>query len=305
MKLIKPSIEILETSNVLKSIELAARTCYQSQDKITEDDTSAKKLVKSLIERKHYAMLEFGDNLSFYIEERDMMNIIKTICHLPAFGSMKMTFQDEVYAVSFNPRTAIEILNYIEPINYNPSVQNFFNSIYDNLHEDLRGLRERKERNYIKLENYDFDIIDSLNRHDKPYHKTVTVKLITNRGVTHEIVRHRKNSFGQESTRYVDGIKNMSFIEPIWYNEKTSGHDCFNSFLQNVEVTYETLRENGWQKQEAREVLPNSLKTEIVIKATINEWKHIFELRCAKDAHPEMIRIMELVRDEFFEREFI
>ncbi len=65
------------------------------------------------------------------------------------------------------------------------------------------------------------------------------------------------------------------------------------------------MRENGWQKQEAREILPNALKTEIVIKATINEWKHIFELRCAKDAHPEMIKVMNMVRDEFIKKEII
>lgn len=306
MKLEKPFIEILETSNVLKSIELAARTCYQSQDKITEDDSSAKKLVKNLIERKHYAMLEFGDNLSFFIEERDMMNIMREICHLPAFGCINFTHFEEVYATSFNPRTAIEILDYIEPINYNPSIQNFFNSIYDNLHEDLRGKRERKERNYIKMENFDSNIIDSLDRFSKPYHETVTVKMVTNRGVTHEIVRHRKSSFGQESTRYVDGIKNMSFIEPEWIGEKSDkGKVYFMDSMILSENSYKLLRENGWQKQEAREVLPNALKTEIVIKATINEWKHIFELRCAKDAHPEMIRVMEMIRDEFLKREFI
>lgn len=306
MEFIQPSIEILDTTNVLKSIELAARTCYQSFDKISEDDSSAKKMVKSLIERKHYAMLEFGNNLSFFIEERDWMNIMREICHIPAFNCINMTHFEEVYAISFNPRTAIEIIDYIDPINYHPAVQNFYNSIVDNLHEDIRGEREKKERHYIKMENFDANIVDSLDRYDKPFHETVTVKIITNRGVSHEIVRHRQCSFAQESTRYVDGVKDMSFIEPVCFYEKDDMTIVsFFDYLEFSEKTYKSLRENGWQKQEAREILPNALKTEIVIKATINEWKHIFELRCAKDAHPEMIKVMNMVRDEFIKKEII
>jgi len=123
-----------------------------------------------------------------------------------------------------------------------------------------------------------------------------TVKFITNRGVTHELVRHRLCSFAQESTRYCNYGKEkfgkeITFIHPVWRNGPI-GWKTFLLSLEDAERSYFKLLENGWTPQEAREVLPNALKTEIVVKANLREWRHIFKLRCSGAAHPQIRDLM-------------
>jgi len=121
----------------------------------------------------------------------------------------------------------------------------------------------------------------------------IAVKFITNRGVTHEIVRHRLCNFAQESTRYVKYGKDMEFIEPVWWKE-TNGYkrNLFISLLENSASVYTDLIDDGWKPQQAREVLPNALKTEIVVKANCREWRHLLKLRCSKAAHPQIRELM-------------
>jgi thymidylate synthase (FAD) len=183
MQVIKATVNILSEINsddVLKSIELAARTCYKSEDLITED--SAKKLVKRLIESNHEAMLEFHD---------------------------------------------------------------------------------------------------------------VTVKFICDRGVSHEIVRHRVASYAQESTRYCNYSKDkfgneLTFISNVLDDDAgIVGADYYNA-LEAIETAYFMALKKGFTPQQARAILPNSLKTEICMKANLREWRHFFKLRCSPAAHPDM-----------------
>lgn len=126
----------------------------------------------------------------------------------------------------------------------------------------------------------------------------IIIKFITNRGVTHELVRHRLCSFAQESTRYVNYASNdIQFIQPVWHdkfekNDQFIAYDIWEKSMLHSEETYKDLIRYGWPAQQAREVLPNSLKTEIVVKANIREWRHIFILRTAKTAHPQMRALM-------------
>jgi len=121
----------------------------------------------------------------------------------------------------------------------------------------------------------------------------ITVRFITNRGVTHELVRHRLCSFAQESTRYVKYDSNMEFIKPVWWSESTQvQRDTFLISCECSELAYIDLLKEGWKPQQAREVLPNALKTEINVKANIREWRHIFKLRCSKKAHPQIRSLM-------------
>lgn len=121
----------------------------------------------------------------------------------------------------------------------------------------------------------------------------LTVRFVTNRGVTHELVRHRLCSFAQESTRYVRYDGDMEFVEPVWWNSSTQEQrDSFIDLCELSEATYRHLLSSGWQPQQAREVLPNALKTEIVVKANLREWHHIFSLRCSKAAHPQIRTLM-------------
>ena len=121
----------------------------------------------------------------------------------------------------------------------------------------------------------------------------ITVRFITDRGVTHELVRHRLCSFAQESTRYVKYDNNMEFIEPVWWDSSTETEQMiWFTAMESAENCYIDLMDQGWKAQQARSVLPNSLKTEIVMKGNVREWRHIFSQRCAKTAHPQMQELM-------------
>lgn len=121
-------------------------------------------------------------------------------------------------------------------------------------------------------------------------HASVSVRIITNRGVSHEIVRHRLASYSQESTRYCNyASDSILFIEPVWYPICTSLQKSqLEAFLLHTANMYKELISSGWSPQQAREVLPNALKTELVMTCNIREWRHFFTLRCSKAAHPQM-----------------
>lgn len=147
-------------------------------------------------------------------------------------------------------------------------------------------------------------------------HSAVTVKIICDRGVTHELVRHRLAAYSQESTRYCNYYKGgVTFVippwvnlepgevEPDWYSHEPSSPisdtNVWYVAVMNAEMEYLELLERGWSPQQARSVLPNSLKTEIVITANFREWLHIFTLRCSKAAHPQMREIMIPLCEKF------
>ncbi|MCD6353639.1 MAG: FAD-dependent thymidylate synthase [Proteobacteria bacterium] len=124
-------------------------------------------------------------------------------------------------------------------------------------------------------------------------HAVVSVRFITNRGVTHELVRHRLSSFSQESTRYVRYKGGMEFIKPVWWNGWTEEErDAWEDTMRRAEATYKFLLEHGSRPEQAREVLPNSLKTEIVMTANLREWRNVFNLRCDRSAHPQIRFLM-------------
>lgn len=124
-------------------------------------------------------------------------------------------------------------------------------------------------------------------------HVSASVRFVTNRGVTHELVRHRLCSFSQESTRYVRYGGDMEFIRPVWW-DKWDDHQrqIWQRQMAASEAGYQELLAAGSQPQQAREVLPNSLKTEIVTTANVREWRSIFRLRCTKAAHPQIRELM-------------
>ena len=210
MKIIKPYFVIetpIDGESILKHIEMCGRTCYKSEDRITDD--SAKELVASIIKRGHESVLE---------------------------------------------------------------------------------------------------------------HFSISVRIICDRGVSHEIVRHRLASYSQESTRYCnysdDKFDNeLTFILPCWIDEKYIGtyknSMQFNHII-DFDIAYwlETMLSTEfyyndlinfykWTPQQARSILPHSLKTELVMTANLREWRHFFKLRCDNAAHPQMREIAIPILDEF------
>jgi thymidylate synthase (FAD) len=131
-------------------------------------------------------------------------------------------------------------------------------------------------------------------------HEKVTVRIVCDRGVTHEIVRHRIASYSQESTRYCNyRSRGIKFIEPFFFINDNKKFQIWTKAMLACEEAYNALIEDGATPQEARSVLPNSLKTEIVITYNLREWRHFFKLRCSKRAHPQMREIILPLLREF------
>lgn len=137
-------------------------------------------------------------------------------------------------------------------------------------------------------------------------HCSFTVKFICDRGVSHEIVRHRLASYCQESTRYCNYSKEgfgeeITVIKPCFWDETDLKYAAWANLCSKAEDAYIDLIRSGATPQEARSVLPNSLKTEVVMTANIREWRHFLKLRCAKAAHPQMrevaLILLEKVHD--------
>lgn len=134
-------------------------------------------------------------------------------------------------------------------------------------------------------------------------HFSFTVKFICDRGVSHEIVRHRLASYCQESTRYCNYSKDsfgseITVIKPLFLKEGTSGWDFWKRGCEEAETQYFNLLDWGCTAQEARSVLPNSLKTEVVMTADIREWRHFLKLRCSPAAHPQMREVALILLDK-------
>lgn len=133
-------------------------------------------------------------------------------------------------------------------------------------------------------------------------HGVVTVRFICDRGVSHEIVRHRLASYCQESTRYCNYSKEqfgteITVISPAWTSPGYYPYTVWKKACSEAEENYFTLLDIGCSPQEARSVLPNSLKTEVVMTANLREWRHFIKLRTAPAAHPDMRRIARMLYD--------
>ena len=135
-------------------------------------------------------------------------------------------------------------------------------------------------------------------------HEKISVRIICDRGVSHEIVRHRIASYSQESTRYCNYFnerfgKELTLIKPNFWEENSEEYCVWLNTMQKIEDTYNLLIERGVKPQEARSILPNSLKTEIVVTMNLREWRHFFKLRTSLKAHPQMREVACALLDEF------
>ena len=197
MKIISPFHEILfiqDGDSILRHIELAGRTCYKSEDKITQD--SSKGFVKGIIKSGHHSVIE---------------------------------------------------------------------------------------------------------------HISITVRFVCDRGISHELVRHRLAAFSQESTRYANYSQNrfgseITVIRPLFWPEESDAYRQWLKAMKNAENSYLNLLKAGAKAEEARSVLPNSLKTEVVMTCNLREWRHVLNLRCSKAAHPQIQEIMLPLLDELHEK---
>lgn len=289
MRLIKPSFQIIKPTgytidDIYKSIELAGRVCYKSEDKITEN--SAREFVNRMIKSGHGAMLEHGTVYMFIPIDCDKHDY-----------HVAQKYHNNKYSRGII-RNEHFLLNK--------------NGYY--ITTNLRVLVENEWMNDLKY------ICDLTEFHEK----RATVHFVCDRGVSHEFVRHRVFSFAQESTRYCNYSKDkfgneLTFIQPCWLDDERlklygtyhtiirnkSPESIFIANLNNVERDYLDLISLGWKPQEARTVLPNSLKTELIMTGFVNDWEQFFKLRTAPNAHPQARELAIPLREEFIKNNFI
>lgn len=282
MKLIESSVQIIEEKDPYKMIELAGRTCYKSEDKITED--SAKEFVDRMIKLGHGAMLEHG-TIYLTIDGEDP-NLSK---------------------IQSNPYTKVNLVPYevLTEGNYTISYKAYITT----------NLRVLIENNLKELLCYQ---VEPTEHHEK----RITAKFICDRGVSHEFVRHRVFSFAQESQRYCNYNKDkfnneLTFIKPTWLDIPTGDYtywdgdwcdldnmkiqlpsdngvaDNFLWCLNNAGMQYRLLINKGLKPQEARGVLPNATKTELVMTGFESDWEGFFKLRCSGAAHPDAKKLAD------------
>ena len=312
MKLINPKYEIIEQepglSGIYKAIELAGRTCYKSEDKIT--DTSAKEFVDRMIKSGHHSMLEFGTVYLSYESCRGEDD------SEPIFDNVLDHYENNKYSKYTLTNPEYYMIKSYVTTNYRVLVENGWL-------DDLKYLCEPTE-----------------------YHeKRVYVRFTTDRGVSHELVRHRVFSFAQESTRYCNYSKDkfsneLTFIIPSWctlgegkyswqgFNYGNEDYWCgwrkdseplnteqssdlgktiierminYHALLRSLNSSEENYKEllSKHTPQEARQVLPNALKTEINMCGFVSDWKRFFTLRDNPHVHPDMQALVKPLHKEF------
>lgn len=158
------------------------------------------------------------------------------------------------------------------------------------------NITEDSARNFIKR-------IIERNHESVLEHEKISVRIICDRGVTHEIVRHRIGSYSQESTRYCNYTKDkfsneITVISPTFFTN-TDKYNVWKKAMEDAEKHYFTLIDMGASPQEARTVLPNSLKTEIIVTYNLREWRHFLQLRSSNQAHPQMREVATKILSEF------
>jgi thymidylate synthase (FAD) len=289
MKLIQQSADIWEQPEgevgIYKQVERAARLCYMSTDKITED--SYKRFIDMLSTKGHNSPLEHGT----------------------------------VYLAFFEPwsaRKSFEVQKYIE----NP-YSRVSGDVYDR--DDYQPEERQYSTAYVTtnyralLENGWLNDLKYLCEPTEYHEKRISVHMVTSIGVSRELNRHRVNSMAEQSTRYCNFSKDkfgneITFIIPDWVNTKSPNVNQegpsvadmeWSTAMLNAEASYMNLLKMGWKPEQARSVLPLDTKTELVHTAFLSDWMHFFELRTSPAAHPMMRDLANKIKQEFIKNNII
>lgn len=304
---VTPNVEMITEPDPLKRIELAARTCYKSEDKIT--DTSAKKMVRNLMRAGHTAMVEHAV-VVFDISgcSKDLIDMLAQCryAHITCGGGI----DGHRCLVSANVRAVNEmapknlgyflllcVMNAANPGLVYPGASDMLKfAKTDNgssgwLHEQMNEL----VCGHIPA-MVDIDSLEDATPEEIEQHKYLTFRFTTDRGVTHEMVRHRPASYGQESTRYVNYKDGISICLPTGFYERPAEvQEEYQQAFADADRHYRKLIEMGQTPQQARAVLPTALKTEIVMTANVSEWNHVWNLRlfgATGAPHPDIKAVM-------------
>ena len=280
---IKPSVVRIDEKDNLKRIELAGRVCYKSEKKITEG--SARAFCEQILKRGHTSVLEHSNV------------IVKVPRHVFDWIHSAMTLYED--ATSKKALLCYEHVNNLSEVVVSGNVRAWYevlrrgSSTLGFAGDPLLGAEDLEDLTPYLIS------ADELPDDMRWWHDRITLRIVCDRGVSHELVRHRVMSFSQESTRYVNyGKRGYTFIEPWWWDHQNGviKHYMLTNMQHSVDV-YQLMIDEGATPQLARAVLPNQIKTEVVITATPLQWAEFLKLRLDKAAHPDMQRIAHLVRD--------
>lgn len=304
MKLIESSVQIIEEKDPYKMIELAGRTCYKSEDKITEN--SAKEFVDRMIKLGHGAMLEHG-TIYLNVPEQTYTETLED-----EFGKFNNPNNSLVDRYRKNKYSKVNSVAADEELRKKYPKVRPFKLTHHYITTNLRVIVENGWEEDLEWQ------CEPTEHHEK----RITVKWILDRVTGESFLRHRVFSFARESTRYCNYSKDkfnneITFIKPTWLDIPTGNYtywdgdwcdidkmkiqlpsdnsitDNFLWCLNNAETQYNLLINKGWKPQQARQVLPFAVCSPLVMTGFESDWEHFFELRCSGAAHPDAKKLAD------------
>lgn len=304
MKLIESSVQIIEEKDPYKMIELAGRTCYKSEDKITEN--SAKEFVDRMIKLGHGAMLEHG-TIYLNVPEQTYTETLED-----EFGKFNNPNNGLVDRYRKNKYSKVNSVAADEELRKKYPKVRPFKLTHHYITTNLRVIVENGWEEDLEWQ------CEPTEHHEK----RITVKWILDRVTGESFLRHRVFSFARESTRYCNYSKDkfnneITFIKPTWLDIPTGNYtywdgdwcdidkmkiqlpsdnsitDNFLWCLNNAATQYNLLINKGWKPQQARQVLPFAVCSPLVMTGFESDWEHFFELRCSGAAHPDARKLAD------------
>jgi thymidylate synthase (FAD) len=305
MKVIPASFEIqddLDRQSLAVRIEACGRICYKSEEKISGD--SATPFIKAILKHGHNSVTEMGViTLRLDFDPESLAH--KFMARQPRFlqidrpgkGQMLITGSVRAYRELFREYPSDKLIK---------AMVGFLGERYPLFFDDLTPPHGWMPQTGVEIDKLSLQQVEKLPAELQARHRYVGVKFITNRAVTHELVRHRPCSFLQESQRYCryseDKFANqVTFIQPMFFMEGSEEYRLWEKAMAETEKIYLKLLKTS-SPQAARTVLPNSCKTEIIVYCNLLEWLHIFRLRTTQAAEPSMREVMIPLLHEFGRR---
>lgn len=299
-----------------RQIERIARICYKSEDKIGPG--SDIKMINNLLKRKHFAMLEHSAS-AFYVTgslydellrmsdkwEGKTLSNTGSDYHKSYLYFTRTELPDSTLRniVSGNFRAWYEFTEYLHK-NHAGFIKQY-RDIFTYISLSMAGILNEfvHTENYVEPEAWRISEITDftkLTNRERMVHERFSIVFTVDRGITHEIVRMRDSSLAQESTRYVNYSNEkygseIAVITPYFFKDNPDALAIWKTACENSEFAYMALTKMGIPPQQARTVLPHSVKSDIAVTANLTEWLHIFELRACDmtgAAHPQMKEVM-------------
>ena len=311
MNIIKANAQYMDANNMhpYKFMEKCGRICYKSENNITEE--SATKFVKGLLKSEHTAMLEHA-HIILKTTNGAVQNFEKILNDIANKNGPNLYYfnitrndsdSDDGNYISGSFRSFINFTNVYHDAEINGVLTKEYPEIFTSEY-----LVESHRYQILTREEFKKDV-ENIYGNNPDYKNTIiskhlvhTVVFTCDRGITHEFVRHRPASFAQESTRYCNYSKDkfgkeITVIEPCFFEPNSLKYKIWKDACEYAEKSYFELLDNNCTPQEARDVLPTSVKTELVLTATEYEWQHIINLRLHGTTgapHPQIKEVMNI-----------